>query len=503
MKITKCATITVLDAETVDVEVNFIRGVPKISVVGLPASEIQESKERFKSALISSGFKFPNQIITINLSPSDIRKSGSYFDLSLALIIALFKFDDINLSEWYIFGELGLDGAIKDTKAIFPTVLSLKTQEKLQKVLVPKKSVEKLSNIPNIEIYGVETLSEAIDFFKGIINIDKVVNSRLNLNRLEILDKEFFFTKKFDLDFKDVLGQVIAKNGALISAAGLHNIIFDGSPGSGKSMIAKRLQYILPPITQTELLDIARFESLDGTEPTFSAVRPFRSPHHTASSGSIFGGGSRVAKVGEVSMANSGILFFDEIPHFSKPILDALREPLQDYSISISRVHTKVKYPANFVFVGAKNPCPCGYRLSRVNICKCSDLEVKRYQNILSEPFWDRIDLYVIMEESSIDAKVTTSSEEMFQKVLDAFKMQINRGQKSLNGRLADADIEKYIKLDVETLDILRKSAEKFGLGLRSINKIKKVTRTIADLDGSMNIKRAHLLDALSFRQRL
>jgi len=302
---------------------------------------------------------------------------------------------------------------------------------------------------------------------------------------------------------KDVLGQVIAKNGALISAAGLHNIIFDGSPGSGKSMIAKRLQYILPPITQTELLDIARFESLDGTEPTFSAVRPFRSPHHTASSGSIFGGGSRVAKVGEVSMANSGILFFDEIPHFSKPILDALREPLQDYSISISRVHTKVKYPANFVFVGAKNPCPCGYRLSRVNICKCSDLEVKRYQNILSEPFWDRIDLYVIMEESSIDAKVTTSSEEMFQKVLDAFKMQINRGQKSLNGRLADADIEKYIKLDVETLDILRKSAEKFGLGLRSINKIKKVTRTIADLDGSMNIKRAHLLDALSFRQRL
>ena len=502
MKTTKCATITGLDAETVFVEVNFTRGLPRISVVGLPEKEIKESQERFKSALISSGFKFPPQTITINLSPSDIKKSGSYFDLPLALIIALFD-SEIDLSDWHIFGELGLDGAIKDTKAIFPTVLSLKTSGQLKKVVVPKGSVEKLSKIPNIEIYGVETLSEAVDFFKGIINIEKVANLELNLNRVQILDKEFFFTKKFDVDFQDVFGQVVAKRGALISATGMHNIIFDGSPGSGKSMIAKRLRFILPPVTQNELLDIAKFEALDGIEPSFSALRPFRSPHHTASQGSIFGGGSRVAKVGEVSMSNSGILFFDELPHFPKQTLEALREPLQDYAISISRVHTKVKYPANFLFIGAKNPCPCGNYLSKNNSCRCSDLEIKRYQNILSEPFWDRIDISITMQEVSIDDKPTTSSAEMFEQVLNAFQMQMKRGQVNLNGRLSDEEIDKFIKLDLDALDILRKASEKFNLSLRSVNKVKKVARTIADLDSAENVSKSHILESLSFRRRI
>lgn len=502
MKTSKCATIIDLNAETVSVEVNFIRGVPKINIVGLPSGEIQESKERIKSALISSGFKFPNQIITINLSPSDIKKSGSYFDLSFALIITLFKFEDIDLSEWFIFGELGLDGAVKDTKAIFPTVLSLTKQEKITKIMIPKDSIDKISKIPNIEIYGVESLSEAIDFFKGIINLEKVKNSKLNLNKLEIEEKEFFFTKNFKLDFKDVLGQTIAKQGSLISVAGMHNIIFEGSPGSGKSMMAKRLQYILPPINQKELLEIAKFEALDGNEPSFSAIRPFRSPHHTASRGSIFGGGSKIAKVGEVSMANSGILFFDELPHFPKPILEALREPLQDYSILVSRVHTKIKYPANFLFVGAMNPCPCGYYMSNNLSCKCSDLEVKRYQNILSEPFWDRIDLYISMQEVSIDDKPSVSSQELFQKVLKAFKMQISRGQENLNGRLNDSEIDIFIKLDDESIDVLRQASQRFNLSLRSINKIKKVARTIADLEESEHIYRSHILKALSFRRR-
>jgi magnesium chelatase family protein len=501
LKTTKCATITELDAETVSVEVNFTRGVPKILVVGLPEKEIKESQERFKSALLSSGFVFPNKIITINLSPSDIKKSGSYFDLPLALIIALFE-AEVDLSDWYIFGELGLDGSVKNTKAIFPTILSLKKSGELTKVLVPKSSVENLSKIPNIKIYGVETLSEAIDFFNGIINIDEVENRELNLKKLNISEKEFFYTKTFKLDFQDVFGQTLAKRGALISATGMHNIIFDGSPGSGKSMIAKRIQFILPPVSQSELLEIAKFEALDGNDPTFSAVRPFRSPHHTASQGSIFGGGSRVAKVGEVSMANSGILFFDELPHFPKKILEALREPLQDYSISISRVHSKIKYPANFLFIGAKNPCPCGNLLSQNNSCRCTDMEIKRYQNILSEPFWDRIDIYVVMQEISIDDQPTVSSAQMFDEVLNGFKMQIARGQKNLNGRLEDDEIAKFIVLDLEAIEILKKASTRYNLSLRSINKIKKVARTIADLDFSEMVHKKHILEALSFRRR-
>lgn len=502
MKNTKCATMSQLEADEVDVEVNFIRGVPKISIVGLASGEIQESKERIKSALISSGFQFPPQIVTINLSPSDIKKGGSHFDLSIALTIALFKDEDIDLSDWYIFGELGLDGAVKDTKIIFPTILSLKKQGVIQKVLVPKNSLHKISRIPNLEIYGVESLAEAMDFFKGIINLDRVEDSKFDFQTLSIGDKKFLYSMEFDLDFKDVLGQVVAKRGGLISASGMHNMVLEGSPGSGKSMIAKRLQYILPPVTEKEFLNIAKFESLDGLEPSFKPRRPFRSPHHTASKGSIFGGGTRNAKIGEVSLADSGVLFFDELPHFPKPILEALREPLQDYKILISRVHNKIEYPANFLFVGAMNPCPCGYLMSKKHSCRCSDIEIKRYRSVLSEPFWDRIDIYIAMSETSPNDKSTTSSEEMYKSVLKAFKMQMERGQEALNGRLNDGEINRYIKIDRDGDEVLRRASERFGLSLRGVNKVKKVARTIADLDGSEIVRKSDILEALSYRKK-
>ena len=502
MKKVKCATITGIEAETVEVEVNFTRGVPKIYIVGLAASEIQESRERFKSALLSTGFILPNRIVTINLSPSDLKKTGSFFDFPFALMIALFNYDEVDLKDWYVFGELGLDGVIKDTKAIFPAILSLKRTEDIKKVLVPKNSVHKLSKIQDLEIYGVETLEEAIGFFRGEVNIEPIKNGNLDLNSIIINNEKYFYTKKFKFDFKDVKGQRVALRGALISAAGFHNIIFDGSPGSGKSMIAKRLQYILPPLVQSEILEIAKFEALDGNEPQFDAIRPFRSPHHTASRGAIFGGGTKIARVGEVTKAHLGILFFDELPHFTKPILEAMREPLQDKYISISRVETKYHYPANFLFVGARNPCPCGNLMSKNSICRCSDLEVRRYQNILSEPFWDRIDIYIAMQETSLDDESSTSSEIMFNQVLQAFKKQIERGQKNLNGRLSDEEIEKYIQLDLLSLDVLRKATERFNLSLRAVNKIKKVARTIADLENSDEVIRDHILEALSFRRR-
>ncbi len=506
MKQTNCATLVELDAERVFVEANFLRGLPKFNVVGLASGDIQESKERVKSALVYSGFKLPTGAVTINLSPSDIPKNGSHFDLSIALIIALFQDENIDLSDFYIFGELGLDGNLKDTRAIFPIILSLKGQNKIKKVILPVDSVKKVSRIPNLEIYAVSSLSEAIDFLRGIIKIEPEKETSLNVNKLKINDSEYFFTRNFNLDFKEVLGQTVAKRASLIAVAGFHNIIYEGSPGSGKSMIAKRLQYILPPVNGEELLQIARFEALEGREPTFSAVRPFRSPHHTASRGSIFGGGSRVAKVGEVSMANSGILFFDELPHFPQQILEALREPLQDYAILVSRVQTKIKYPANFLFVGAMNPCPCGYLMSKYHSCRCSESEIKKYRNALSEPFWDRIDLYVAMQEVSADDQPTISSENLYSNILIAFEKQIKRGQKNLNGRLSDSELEEFVKLDRSALETLRTASEKFNLSLRSINKIKKVARTIADLNHNSyfndEVSKGHILEALSYRRR-
>jgi magnesium chelatase family protein len=503
MKKTLSATLQGLNANEVAVEVNFIRGLPKVNIVGLASGEIRESGERVKSALISSGFQFPPTIITINLSPSEIRKSGSHFDLPIALSIALFKFEEIDLSSWHIFGELGLDGSVKDSLSIFPATLSLKRDGKLSKVLVPKDSVSKISKIPDIEIYGVDSLSEAMDFFRGIITIPKVSGKELDSEVLEIDGETLFFQQKFPLDFQQVLGQLVAKRASLIAVSGMHNIIYEGSPGSGKSMIAKRLQYLLPPVGEEEILNIAKFQALNGDEPLFSPQRPFRSPHHTASRGSIFGGGTRSAKIGEVSMANSGILFFDELPHFPKQVLEALREPLQDYSILISRVNTKIEYPANFLFVGAMNPCPCGYLMSKKQSCRCSDIEVKRYRNILSEPFWDRVDLYVAMDEVSANDKPSTSSQEMFQRVLEAFKMQKSRGQTNLNGRLNDLELEKFVKIEGEALETLLKASEKFGLTLRGVNKIKKVARTVADLDSSEEIGKRHILEAISYRRRV
>jgi magnesium chelatase family protein len=502
VKKTLSATIRGLEADEVSVEVNFTRGLPKIHLVGLASNEVKESVHRVKSALLSSGFQFPNMVVTINLSPSEIKKSGSHFDLPIALAIALFQFEEIDISDWHIFGEVGLDGSLKDSSSIFPAILSLKNEGKISKVLIPEESLEKVSKIPEIEIYRVSSISEAMDFFRGILNIDKISGKELESEKLEIENLAYLFDRDFETDFEQVLGQTVAKNASLIAVAGMHNIIFEGSPGSGKSMIAKRLQHILPPIAESELLEIAKLQALNGETPNFSPKRPFRAPHHTASRGSIFGGGTRSAKIGEVSMANSGILFFDELPHFPKQILEALREPLQDYSILISRVNSKILYPANFLFVGAMNPCPCGYLISKTKSCRCSDLEIKRYQNILSEPFWDRIDLYVAMSEVSAQDTPTISSNKMFSSVLNAFEKQMKRGQKFLNGRLEERELEEFIKLDDKTNMTLIQASEKFNLSLRGISKIKKVARTIADLQGVEEIGRSHILEALSYRKR-
>lgn len=495
------ATLEGANAQVIEVEATFTKGLPGFSVVGLASSDIQEAKERTKSALLTNDFVFPPLKITINLSPSDLKKSGTHLDLAMALLIAVHQ-RVVDEGGLFVFGELGLDGKVKTSSMLFPLVLSLKEQGLIKRAIVPQEAMVYLSHISGVDFIPVATLKEAIRILK---EKDFKANQQAfsyDAKSFVIDGVSYYYEERYGSDFKDVKGQSLAKKGALIAAAGMHNFLMEGNPGCGKSMIAKRIRDILPPLYEEEILSIAKHQFLDGQTPDFSAVRPIRSPHHTATSASIFGGGSITAKIGEVALAHKGILFFDELPHFSKSVLEALREPLQDKKVHIARVNAKIAYEADIMFVAAQNPCPCGNLLSKTKSCRCSEVEIKRYQNKLSDPFLDRIDLFVVMQEVQSHDKADMTSAQMHTAVLHAFKMQKERGQQRLNGKLSEEEIERYCVLSEEASTILQSAIHKFGLSHRSIASVKKVGRTIADLNGHEKIEKSDILEALSYRRR-
>ena len=496
------ATLEGVNARVIEVEATFTKGLPGFTIVGQASSDIQESKDRTKAALLTNGFVFPPLRITINLSPTDLpRKSGSHVDLSIALLIALNK-TAIDQPDLFVFGELGLDGRVKSSSMLFPLILSLKEQGLIRRAIVPEEALEHLSHIAGVEFYPVATLTEAIALMREGTFEGKRASFDYEAESMVIGGKTYYYERKYPLDFADVKGQTVAKRAALIAAAGMHNFFMEGSPGCGKSMIAKRLGAILPPLSEEEILSVAKHQFLDGETPSFRAKRPERAPHHTATSASIFGGGSTQARIGEVALANYGLLFFDEIPHFSKQILEAMREPLADKAIRISRVGTKVTYQADIMLVAAQNPCACGNLLSKTHACRCSDVEIKRYRNKLSDPFLDRIDLFVVMQEVSHTDKGEVTSAEMHAQVLEAFRRQKERGQPHLNGKLTEEEIEIYCRLDREAEAILHSAVGKFGLSHRSVASLKKTSRTIADLAGNETITKKDMLEALSYRRR-
>ena len=489
------------DGQIVETEISYAKSLPSFQIVGLPNSSIQESKERVKSALISVGFKFPSLKITINLSPSDIAKDGTHFDLPIALLIAL-SGEEESLEDLFVFGELGLDGSIKESSKIFSLILSLAKQGAIKKVLVPSSLLQRLSIIPSLEVFSCDHLQDAIAYFKDGKPLKHHETNKLPFPTCTVGESEYYYETNYPLDFAEVKGQEIAKRASLISACGFHNLVLEGSPGCGKSMIAKRMQYVLPPLSLQEILDKVKLLSLDDSQIDISATRTFRSPHNSSTASSIFGGGSKNAKVGEIALANSGILFFDELPHFPKTILESLREPLEDYQVLISRVNYKVQYDANFLFIGAMNPCPCGNLLSTTKECRCNELEIQRYKNRLSEPFLDRMDLYVQMQNISASDASSISSDEIHQTVLRVFKTQKQRGQRTFNAKLNDKEIETFCALESEANDTLEKAVQAFALTFRGIKKTLKVARTIADINDHNQIKHSDILEALSFRYR-
>ncbi len=497
MKVLYSATLDKLNIVQTKLEGTFTRGLPGFSIVGLASNDVQEARDRVKSALMTNKFTFPPLKITINLAPSGIKKKGTHLDLAIAMLIA--TKDEDREFDLHIFGELGLGGEVKHTDDIFPIILALKEKDAISKAIVPKASMQYLKMIEGIDFYPATNLQDALDVFAGSV---KPVQAEYTIQskRIHINDKEYFYNETYAYDFNQVKGQTLAKRAALIAAAGMHNLLLEGSPGCGKSMIAKRIPFIMPPLTAKEILTIAKNDFLSGTEPAFEAARPNVSPHCSASKASLFGGGSTNAKLGEVAKAHKGVLFFDELPHFQKSSLESLREPLQDRSIHISRVNSKIKYETDFLFIGAMNPCPCGNLLSTHHECRCSDVEIKRYKNKLSSPLLDRIELQVSMQEVSPDDKSDMSSKQMHQQVLDAFAMQKQRGQDEFNGKLDEKNMQRFCRVEDES--VLATAAQRFGLSHRAIGNIQKVARTIADLEKSERIEKKHLLEAMSFRKR-
>lgn len=496
-----CATRNGIGGSIVQVQANFVRALPAFVITGLANNSIQESKQRVQSALHHMGFQFPPLKIAINLAPADLAKSGSHFDLPIALLIALHK-KQLDTQEWFAFGELGLDGALTYNDNIFPLLLEVSLQHKNAKVILPKSGRKLFCHLPHLQIFYAQNLQEALAIIESGESTPEPQCQNLQFDTIEVCGESYYYTRDFALDFAEVKGQEVAKRAALIAASGFHNILYEGSPGCGKSMIAKRIRYILPPMSLEEMIESVKLQSLSAQNPAYSPIRPFRAPHQSASKSSILGSATaNEAKPGEIALAHQGVLFFDELPHFAKEVLEAMREPLENNELIISRVHSKITYPTAFLFIGAQNPCPCGNLLSQAKECRCTQKEITSYKARLSEPFLDRIDLFVQMQENEQDPKPSLDSTTMQKMVFQAFSAQKQRGQRVLNGKLNEREVEEFCVLDEGSLGILQQASARFGLSHRAIQKLKKLARTIADLDNSPGIRKEHVLQALSYRQ--
>lgn len=504
-KVTTATTVG-LDAYKIEIETDFTHSLPAIAIVGLPDTAVNEARERVRSAVKNSGFSFPNLKVVVNLAPADIKKEGTNFDLPIAIGILIEDGHILaeKVQKYAFLGELSLDGKLRGVNGVLPLVCGLK-EKGIEAVVVPKINSKEAALVDGIKVFGAECLADVVNHFSEDSDY-KLKQVKINLSDY-IKENE---SKDIQYDFKDVKGQHKAKHALEIAAAGGHNILMVGSPGSGKTLMAKCFASILPPLELTEALELTKIYSISGLLPTDEPLmvkRPYRAVHHTASAVGIIGGGSN-PKPGEITLAHRGVLFLDELVEFPRNVLETLRQPLEDGKIVISRAMTSITYPANFILLGAMNPCPCGFLGDSQKQCTCSDFQIQRYRSRLSGPLLDRIDLQIEVPRLTSEELLNMSGEEesstsIRERVVKARRFQAERyaGTGILtNSELSSKLIKKYCILDEKTKNMLKSAIIKFNLSGRSYDRILKLSRTIADLKCEKNITLNDVAQALQYR---
>ena len=503
VNIIKTATAIGINAYEVSVETDVVNSLPAMSIVGLPDASINEARDRVRSAIKNSGYSFPSKKVVVNLAPADLKKIGTSFDLPIAIGILTEEevLDSEKLKDYAFIGELSLDGTIRAVAGVLPLVLGLK-EVGIKNVIVPKENAKEAALNGEVNVYGATYLTDVVNHFTEtkitptIVDVNAYLNSQTNQN--------------YPFDFKDVKGQHKAKKALEIAAAGGHNLLMIGSPGSGKTLMAKCFASILPPLELSEALELTKIYSICGLLPTDEPLmvkRPYRSVHHTASANGIIGGGSS-PKPGEITLANRGVLFLDEMVEFPRQVLEVLRQPLEDGEIVISRAKHSVKYPAKFMLLGAMNPCPCGFLGDKEKQCTCSDFQINRYLSKLSGPLLDRIDIQVdVPRLTPTELLATTEIEEdsatIRKRVIAARKIQAIRYKNDnilTNSELTSELIKKYCQLDSKSQELMKIAIVKYQLSGRRYDRVLKLARTIADLANSENIQQIHLMQALQYK---